>query len=104
MKIKVCPDFCSTGLWNEDDGGTMLEFEELGLPKELQDEIDEWLKFYDKCHDKKLFSFIATVKRTKQLNDKGLKIAKQIKKLRHSDVVVYMGETKGKMLKEKVIV
>jgi hypothetical protein len=47
VKIKVMADYNSTGIWNVDDGGIMLEFDELEVSDALQARIRAWCRIYD---------------------------------------------------------
>lgn len=105
MKIKVMADFCSTGLWNEDNGGIMIDVEEeLELPLDFTREIDAWIRFYDDvCHEHDKYRFIANKKQVKELNDRGRKIAQKIKVFYPKIEVVYWGENKKGVMKEEKI-
>ena len=100
MKVRVSPDFCSTGLWGEDDG--MIEFNEIDLPADLIKEIKSWIDFYDEeCHDDD-FNFKDDGVDI-ELNDRGRRIARKIKLLHPEIEVEYFGEIADDMLNPEPI-
>lgn len=91
MKIQVCPDFCSSGLWDEDEGGVMVDYEDLGLPQYLIKDFEDWIEYYDgKCHEHDKYTFIPGM--GKVLNERGLALAMHLKTLKSNLVVLYRGE------------
>ena len=98
MKLKVMPDFCSSGIWNCDNE-CMVDFDELNLPKDLVEDILCWIDFYDdECHEHENFSFIADEYKTDRLNKWGYKLAYSIKELYPNFDIVYIGENKENIL------
>jgi len=95
MKIRIMPDFESTGLWNQEDRGVMFEFEDLYLPKELQVEFSNWIEFYDNNYDLDH----SILNQSEKMNEMGLELAKKIKALYPDDYVEYVGEDSKKVLK-----
>lgn len=88
MRIKVSPDICSTGLWDEDE--VMIEYEDLNLPEELAAAFKSWIEFYDKeCLDED-YNFKPSM--SKQMNEIGRNLAKKLKMVRSEDEIMYQGE------------
>lgn len=99
MKIKVCPDFESTGLWNEDE--TMAEYEDIFVPNELIAKFKDWIDFYDKkCHD---YNYNFLEGSEEELNHRGVELAKELKKANPMLDIEYVGEAPECMLEPIVI-
>lgn len=99
MKIKVCPDFESTGLWGEDE--MMIEYEELFMTKELIEKFKAWINFYDnKCHDHN-YNFVEGSEI--ELNRRGKELAAELKICNPMVEIEYMGETPEAMLEPVAI-
>jgi hypothetical protein len=50
--IKVMPDFTSSGIWlfkPNSDGDGMIDYDELKISKELANEFELWIRYYDTC-------------------------------------------------------
>jgi hypothetical protein len=91
MRIRVCPDFNSTGLWDEDNGGVMLEYEDLDIPQYLIDDFKDWIRYYsDRCHEHDKYTFIPGM--GKVLNERGLALALHLKTLKPHLVILFWGE------------
>lgn len=96
MKLKICPDFESSGIWDSDE--MMVEFEDIHLPHELVREFKAWLEFYEeKCHDKD-YAFLENSAYAHTLNEWGLALARKVKAVYPGDEVVYVGEVEDAML------
>ena len=81
MRLRVMPDFTSSGIWGEDQDGKetcMVDFDELGISKELEQEFEKWIYFYDSCFDKD-YSFFKPGK-AKIVNETGFELAKKLKR------------------------
>ena len=84
------PEYYSSGIW---DGNTkiMIDFEELPLiTKELHEEFNQWIDYYNGYspwieEEKNKFDL-------KKLNEIGIKLAKQVKKIYPNIIVEYRGE------------
>lgn len=100
-RIKVMADFTSDGIWDMKTG-IMISHDELKLPKELCDELYEWMKYYDTCFtsDYTTFGFI----RLKKLNKWGREIAVKLRAFLPSIITVaYQGEDETGIWKPEII-
>jgi hypothetical protein len=94
-EITVMADFSSSGLWVSNQGH-MIEYEDLNLSKELINEFENWIEFYDcKCHTPDL-TFKSEM--AKEFNTIGKELAKKLKKLFPNMKIIYKGETDSGML------
>jgi chloramphenicol O-acetyltransferase len=91
LGVKVMPDFCSSGLWNDSKNGEMIEYEDICISKELQKEFEEWIDFYDTCFKSDYSTFKKG--KSKKLNEVGYELAKKLKLERTDLDVVYIPET-----------
>lgn len=80
MKIKVMPDFSSSGLWNLEDEGVMIELDEVpDLPELLKLRIEKWIRLYGElCPDG---DWINDMAKLELLNSETMMIGVQLKKL-----------------------
>jgi len=104
--IKICADFSSSGIWRggkkDVSLGCMINYDELNLSKELQDEFHDWIMFYDeKCHDFN-FKFTDDPVKIKKLNEWGMELAYKIAKLFPETLVSYVGEDEHGLYEEVV--
>lgn len=98
-EIAVMADFSSSGIWRVIEGrtGGMIDFENLGVPNDLQKEFDEWIEFYDdKCHARPDYKFKKEM--ADELNKRGRILTGKLKKLYPTIKVYYRGEIEGDML------
>lgn len=79
MRIKVMPDFASSGIWNADNGG-MIDLEEVpDLPELLKLRIEKWLKLYTEiCPDG---DWVNDLAKLELINSETMMIGVQLKKL-----------------------
>lgn len=89
MKIKVMPDFCSSGIWNAAGGG-MIEYEDLKMPNDLIKDFEAWIDYYDKSWDKN-YSKPNPI-RAKNFNRVGKELAQRLKNLHTNLEIYYVGE------------
>ena len=90
MIVAVAPDYAATGIWENSwpDGGAACEiaFEDLDLPQEVCDKLQEWQDFFDK------YSPINDESEDPCDHDKwdawGLAVAKEVKRFAPPDVYV----------------
>lgn len=99
LKIKIMPDFFSTGIWNKTNG-IMIEFESLGLDSDLCKEFENWIKFYSKSTNE---LGVLNKNAVYELNKMGLSLSKKIKQARPSDEIFYVGENEKGILKPKLV-
>lgn len=100
-KLTVMADFCSSGIWRYETGG-MIDFEDLGIPKELIKAFEDWIEFYDdKCHNRPDYSFKGSM--ADELNRRGRALAKKLKLALPGTLVFYRGEISGDMLDQEEI-
>lgn len=100
-KLMVMPDFSCSGIWTK---GTnrMVEFEDLNLPKALIKRFENWIEFYEHdCHTSRNFHFKKNM--AKELNNRGMELAKKLKKYLPCIRIFYKGEVKGDILPEEEI-
>jgi len=100
MDIKVMADFCSSGLWNLKNYH-MVDYDELGIPEELQKEIEDWIEFYDSEATERP-SYCVRDEKAEELHKKGRTLARKIKALFPNRRVEYWAEM-SKNSKEIVI-
>jgi hypothetical protein len=101
-KLTVMADFCSSGIW-KNNTSTMVDFEDLNLPKELVKKFEDWIEFYDrKCHKTRHFIFVA--EKAEELNTRGKELAKKLKIHLPNVQITYRGEIDGGMLEEEEII
>jgi hypothetical protein len=110
MRLKIMPDFCSSGIWKLNKKNKeicMCEFDELNLPNQLIKEFEAWVKFYDLSFSRKVPAskrYTHPMKsRVKAINEKGLVLAQWVKKLFPKAYVEYWGEDEKGMLRKKEI-
>jgi hypothetical protein len=87
-KIRVEAEYGSSGIWlSEPDGLSMLDHEEIDLPKPLSDQFDAWIEM---CHQ----SISAKLDQKPPIWDSGTldavgrKLAKSLKRFVGHDVIV----------------
>ena len=89
-KLKVCADFCSTGIWNFKTQ-SMIEFSELPISIELKERFDDWIWNYDtQFTSKKTYMLLKRFE--KKHNKHGLQLAKDLKKELPSFEIYYLPE------------
>ena len=85
------PDFSSSGIWDEDDCGIMIELEDLNIPYLLKLMFIDWIELYEECWDHS-YTFMYDEK-SKLMNKRGLQLAKQLKKYYKDVKIIYKGES-----------
>ena len=90
-KIKVMPEFESTGIWDYETD-EMLDLLVLDLSENLIHTLDSWTEFYEECFVNNGTYDTMIPDKCLELNSRGLEIAKRIKVLYPNIEVVYMGE------------
>ena len=98
--IRVMPDFSSSGLWDEGAGGVMIEIDDLDLPPLLKLLFIDWIDLFEESWDVG-YNKMDTVK-CDQLNERGLELARQLKKLYPEKRIFYWGEVSSGKLREKI--
>lgn len=80
MRIKVMPDITSSGLWDLDGDGIMIEYEEVpDLPELLKLRIAKWIRLYEQiCPDG---DWVNDMAKLELLNSETMMIGVQLKKL-----------------------
>jgi hypothetical protein len=92
-KLKVMPDFMSSGIWNmewPDKRGLMIGYENLKISKNLIKEFEAWIRYYDTCFKSDYSTFKKN--KSKKLNDWGRQLATKLKKELPTVHVEYVGE------------
>lgn len=89
-KIKVMADFSSSGLWDEDRNGVMIDYEDLGLLTDLITEFEEWIRHYDMIWTKDYHAMMPG--KAKENEEMGRKLAKQLKALFPEDHIEFWYE------------
>ena len=74
--LKVFPDFTSSGIWRHNTG-TMVDFDELPISKELAKDFDKWIIQFDESTSKRTFLILKS--KEEIINKKGLSLAKRLK-------------------------
>jgi hypothetical protein len=90
-KIRVMPDFCSSGIW---DGttGVMIDYRDLKLPPKLIKEFEHWVNvMYDRPNYKKNYSGLKK-SAVMPVYWQGLYLAGEIKNLFPKTEVEYWSE------------
>lgn len=91
--IKIMPDFCSSGIW-DNKSGIMIEFEDLAISKKLKKDFENWIQYYDdKCTSKKTYCVLKSKEQI--LNNKGRELAHKLKKEHINLEVWYLPEYNG---------
>lgn len=99
-KFIIMPEADTSGVF--DANLTPIPFKKLNLPKDLEEEFKEWIKFYDNdCH--KTRHYIFKEKMADQLNERGKELALKFKKLYSTSRVSYIGEDGLGFILEEVI-
>ena len=99
MRIRVMPEFCSTGLWDLDHKNMMIDFEELKIPKDLIQEIEKWIDDYDFNYDlDKNY-----MKDANLMNEEGMKIARKLKYIFPDIYIEYKGENNDGLMESIII-
>lgn len=84
------PEFSSSGIWDLDKENLMIDWTDLPINEKLEDEFRQWIRFYDTCWRDQYSEFIPD--KAKELNDRGLTLARKMKKLLPDTYVEYYGE------------
>lgn len=95
MKLKIMPEFSSSGIWDLDRGGTMVDYDKLKLSESLIEEFEGWIKFYDDSFEGE---YDHMKKGSEYLNRKGRQLARMIKSLFPHAVIMYWGEDEKGLL------
>ena len=93
--IKVMPDFSSSGIWYfnpPERGDSMANYEDLKITKELADEFEQWIRYYDTCF-KSDYSTFKNKKMADKMNKWGISLAKKLKKELPEKEIWYWAET-----------
>jgi hypothetical protein len=79
MRIKVMPDNSSSGLWNLDEDGIMIDYKELSISEGLKLRIVKWIQLYEEiCPDG---DWVNDLTKLEVLNSETMMIGVQLKKL-----------------------
>ena len=91
-KIKVMPDFCSSGIWENDFPRhvCMIDYEDLGLPRKLVKEFEAWIELYDRGSRRNYDGL--RQKAVPVIYREGLRLAREIKRLFPKVEVEYWAE------------
>jgi hypothetical protein len=89
--IKVMPDFSSSGLWDENDNGVMIEIEDLDLPPNLVLLFFDWIELFEEGWDRDYSRMDKN--KADAMNKRGLELARDLKKIYPNTRVTYCGET-----------
>jgi hypothetical protein len=89
-KLKVCTDFCSTGIWNFKTQ-SMIEYSELPISTELKERFEDWIWNYDtKFTSKKTYLLLKRFE--KRHNREGIRLANELKKELPTFEIYYLPE------------
>jgi len=97
-KIKVMPDFTSSGIWN-DKTGVMIDYEDLPISKQLANEFENWITFYDDCFEEDFTTFKPG--KSKEMNEIGMKLAKKLKEELPNYEISFWEENESGIIKHK---
>jgi len=98
--FKIMPEANTGGIF--DTNLDPIPFEKLNLPKDLEEEFKEWIKFYDNdCHRTRHYIFKESM--ADQLNERGKKLALKLKKLYPNSKISYIGEDGFGFILEQLI-
>jgi hypothetical protein len=89
-KIRVMADFSSSGLWDDDCNGVMIEYEDLGLLTDLITEFEEWIRHYDLNQTSNFDGFMPG--KALESQEMGRKLAKKLKTMFPEDQIEYWYE------------
>ena len=93
-------DFTSSGLWDEDDEGIMIDYDELKISESLAKESEAWINFYDTCFEDDYDTFKKGM--SEKLNATGLELAKKLKMEIPNIKVSYWHELDGTDWKDRI--
>jgi hypothetical protein len=88
-------DFSSSGIWDLNRDGIMVEYDRLGLPKGLINEFEAWIQFYDDSFEGK---WDHMKKGSEYFNRKGKQLARRVKAFHPDAVIMYWGEDEKGLL------
>ena len=93
-------DFSSSGIWDRNTG-RMVDYDEISIDKELINEFEQWIDYYDECFCEDFSTFKQN--KSGKLNKWGKELAKKLKNKMINCEIVYVGEDESGILEPEII-